>query len=290
MTWQLRVAALMSAAALVGLVSTARVGAAPAPAVPSPDPARSAGPSQRPTPAAPPGEHSAYLPLALFGEPARPLPFDLEIIPEWNHNSIPRQRCVFLVTLREGTADSGDEGRVHLSAEGAGAAIRVEPGAIAGGDVAEVTVIPDLSSQEQTLSITVRGQRGDVTSTRTIRLDVMPDRPDQDQQDQATAAEIRDRFTPWLAEHHPELGITPDTSWSGTIVTPYWLIVSHYLFFSPEWEMHVAWHIMIPPHDWRRIDLRHRWDETRPSYAFEISSWAANDEPKPIDPPEAIWR
>ena len=39
------------------------------------------------------------------------------------------------------------------------------------------------------------------------------------------------------------------------------LIVSHYLFFSEEWEMHVEWHIMVPPYDWAKIDLRHMFDE-----------------------------
>jgi hypothetical protein len=54
--------------------------------------------------------------------------------------------------------------------------------------------------------------------------------------------------------------------------------------------MHVEWHVMIPPYDWARIDLRHRFDETKPSQAFEISSWSANTEPIPIEAPEKIWR
>jgi len=31
------------------------------------------------------------------------------------------------------------------------------------------------------------------------------------------------------------------------MVSPQWLVVSHYLFFSEEWEMHVEWHIMVAP-------------------------------------------
>jgi hypothetical protein len=270
MNWLPRGKTLTCAACLVGLVSSVSVGA---------------GSVQGQAPADPDG-HRIYLPMAMEGAPAGPTAFDLAVIPEWNHNSIPGQRCVFLVTLRE----SGAGEPVGLSAAATGATVRVEPEAIAAGDVGEVTVIPDGSSQERTLSITVRGRRGETIVDKTIYLDVLTEAPDQDEEYRSVAAEIRDRFTPWLAEHHPELGITPDTEWSGTIVTPRWLVVSHYLFFSPEWEMHVAWHIMIPPYDWRRIDLRHRWDETKPSYAFEISSWAAGDAPRPIDPPDAIWR
>jgi hypothetical protein len=52
----------------------------------------------------------------------------------------------------------------------------------------------------------------------------------------------------------------------------------------------VEWHVMIPPHDWAKIDLRHRFDQLAPSYAFEISSLDADNEPVLIDPPESAWR
>lgn len=68
-------------------------------------------------------------------------------------------------------------------------------------------------------------------------------------------------------------------------------MVSHYLFFSEEWELHIEWHIMMPPDDWARIDLRHRFDELEPSYAFEISSVnATSSEPVPMEVPETVWR
>ena len=49
------------------------------------------------------------------------------------------------------------------------------------------------------------------------------------------------------------------------------LVVSHYLFFSEDWEMGLMWHIMIAPHDWSRIYLRPR-GEMAPTLAFEIPS------------------
>ena len=57
-----------------------------------------------------------------------------------------------------------------------------------------------------------------------------------------------------------------------------------------EWEVHLEWHVTMPPHDWAKIDLRHRFDELEPSYASEISSLNADSEPLPIEPPEAVWR
>ena len=93
-----------------------------------------------------------------------------------------------------------------------------------------------------------------------------------------------------LAENYPELGIIEDTAWNGTMVSPVWLIVSHYLFFSDEWEAHIEWHVMVPPSDWAKIDLRHWFDEVVPSYAFEISSLDVASEPVAIEVPETVWR
>lgn len=75
------------------------------------------------------------------------------------------------------------------------------------------------------------------------------------------------------------------------MVRPVWLVVTHYLFLSDEWEMGVSWHIMIPPSDWTRIYLRHRFDEMTPSLAFEISSRAnATEPPHEIEPPDEVTR
>jgi len=104
------------------------------------------------------------------------------------------------------------------------------------------------------------------------------------------AAEMRDKFIPWLAANHPEFGITSETKWTGTIVRPNIVVVMYYLFFSEDWEMGVSWHVTIPPHDWTRIYLRHRTTEAHPSYAFELSSWSEQGEPHAIDPPESVWR
>ena len=133
---------------------------------------------------------------------------------------------------------------------------------------------------------TITGSRGDLTDEKVITFEVVEGEDGLGEY----ATELRDRFIPWLTASHPELGITDDTVWTGTIVSPQWLVVSHYLFFSEEWEMHLSWHVMIPPYDWAKIDLRHRFNEQKPSYAFEISSLDANSEPIPIEVPEAVWR
>ena len=56
-----------------------------------------------------------------------------------------------------------------------------------------------------------------------------------------------------LAAERPGLAIDPTTTWQPTIVWPYMLEVSHYLFFTKAWELGLAWHVMIPPYDWTTI-------------------------------------
>ena len=136
------------------------------------------------------------------------------------------------------------------------------------------------------LTVTILGERGDEIQTQAATVVV---RPGEDLL-LDPAVEMRDRFIPWLAENHPELGITSQTGWTGTIVTPHILVVTHYLFLTDEWEMEVRWHVMIPPYDWAMIYLRRRGVETRPSYAFKIDSVSGNTAPYMIDPPETVWR
>jgi len=209
--------------------------------------------------------------------------FHINVIPEQlNGDSIAGQHCVFLMTI----TDEGQEGQlpVRISATAPGAEVFIYQQDIVEGQVAEVVVIPEQASIGTTIEVTITGTRGSASDEKVVSFNVAEGEDDR----QEYAGELLDRFVPWLATNHPELGITDDTAWNGTMVSPVWLVVSHYLFFSEEWEVHIEWHIMVPPDDWAKIDLRHRFDELEPSYAFKISSVNATSEPVPIEPPETV--
>lgn len=215
--------------------------------------------------------------------------FSLQVIPENTMDSIAGQRCVFLVAVADEGQGSGEGEAVDITATAPGAAVTVDPQAITPGQVAEVTVIPNEASTGETLTVNIKGERGGLqTETRTIVVLVGEDTLEP------YAADVRDRFIPWLAANYPEFGITTETEWTGTVVRPRILVVTFYLFFSEDWEMGVSWHVTIPPHDWTRIYLRHRATEVSPSYAFEISSLDAQEDPHAIDPKDAfaesVWR
>jgi hypothetical protein len=226
----------------------------------------------------------AALPPAS-GEPDENSAFSINVTPEQlNGKSIAGQHCVFLVTI----TDEGQQGQlsVRISAKAPGAQVVIYQQDIVEGQVTEVVVIPAQASIGKTIKVTITGTQGSLTNKKTVSFEVAEGEDDR----QEYAGELLDKFVAWLATNHPELGITDNTAWNGTMVSPVWLVVSHYLFFSEEWELHIEWHIMIPPYDWARIDLRHRFDKLEPSYAFEISSVNATSEPVPMEVPETVWR
>jgi hypothetical protein len=233
------------------------------------------------------------------GEPdTEPAEFTLKAAPEVVEDTIPGQLCVLLITMEEDDGAAAAE-PVTVTATAEGATATVEHGTIVEGEVAEVTVTM-LSPQDGAMepvegqegwpcSATIHAERGGLT--REIEVPITLTSEEEDLLE-PMAAEMRDRFIPWLAENRPELGIDETTVWDGTIVKPHWLVVSHYLFFSDDWEMHVSWHVMIAPYDWARIELRRRFGETLPSLAYEISSVSAPDPVtvSEIEPEGILWR
>jgi hypothetical protein len=216
--------------------------------------------------------------------------FNINVIPEQSNEdqepkySIAGQHFVYLVTIND--EGQGCELPVHISATAPGADVVIYYEDISEGEVTEVVVIPAQVSVGKTIKVTITGSRGSFTDKKVVSFEVAEGEDDR----QEYAEELLDKFVAWLAKNHPELGITADTEWNGTMVSPVWLVVSHYLLFSEDWEAHIEWHVMIPPYDWAKIDLRHRFDELAPSYAFEISSVNATSEPVPMEVPETVWR
>jgi len=241
--------------------------------------------------------------LWYYTKPApdtNPAPFSMEVISrpttpmgvEENIRSIAGQRVVFLVVVADTGEGSGYGKAVDVSATAPGSEVTVYHPAIKSREVAEVTVIPDQTSTNKILTLTISGQRSGLEQTETVAVEVMETGGagvmDGEDELGALAAEMRDKFIPWLATNHPEFGITSETEWTGTIVNPGILVVMHYMFYSEDWEMYVTWHVTIPPYDWTKIYLRQRFTETSPSYAFEISSVQGQEEPQSIEVPEWV--
>lgn len=206
----------------------------------------------------------------------------LEVVPITSvGRTIGGQPVVFLVKVDgHGSGEAAD-----VEATAPGATITIEPQPLPPGVVGEVSVIPAAVVTESELEVRITARRGVIEKTETRTIAMVPGEDDL----RAEAAGRREAFVAWLAIAHPELGMDGSTSWEampGSRV----LGVSHYLFFSADWEVDLEWHVMIAPHDWSRIHLRRRWTEMTPSLAFEISSVSGRDEPHGISPADAVWR
>jgi hypothetical protein len=217
--------------------------------------------------------------MEVISRPLAPMKGEYELL-----RAIPEQRVVFLVVVEETGNGDGYGDAVEISATVSGAQVSVNNPDIKPGEVAEVIVVPDQTSINKVLQISINGNRRGLKETKTIDIEILDSSDDLSE----LAAEMRDKFVPWLAVNYPELGISSETEWIGTIVNPRILVVMHYMFYSENWEMYVTWHVMIPPYDWTKIYLRPRFTETQSTMAFEISSIQGEDEPHSIEPPDWV--
>ena len=200
--------------------------------------------------------------------------------------TVPNQKCLFLVTIEENRTTQGLKA-VTISATAPDCQVTVLPQTITSGKVAEVTVVPAEADVGKNVTVTIQGERGEVKQTKTVTFEIIEEE-DREETLGPEAVNIRNNFTQWLSTNHPELGITSETAWTGTVVNPRVLVVMHYMFLSEDWEMYVTWHVMIPPYDWARIYIRHRCNQTAPTYAFEISSIQEQAQPHAIEVPDWV--
>lgn len=205
--------------------------------------------------------------LGACGDDAATTPFTLQIAPAFVQGAVPGATTGVIVTI---TNDSATDEPVTITAAAPGALVTVVPGEIRDNEVAEIWVIPDPATEERELEITVTGTRGEIVVTATKAAVVMP--WDDDRGDEAD--DLLAVFVGWLDANRPDLGIGPDTGFTGSLSAPGLLVVSHYLYLSDEWELGLAWHVMIPPDDWADIYLRPR-AAAAPTLAFRLASQAA---------------
>lgn len=249
--------------ALVGVLVAGCTAGSPTAPPPSTTPGPSPTPSAVPTPS----------PTAA--------PFAFDIVPPEEppevRAAIPGEWICFLAVL---SADDLRAGPIEIAATATGAKVQqiVQPTVAA--PIGEVWVVPDPATTETDATATFTATRGSITKTveRSIHIMPMPD------ERAADARPHMEWWVSWLAAKHPELGITTATTWTPRFVSIL-LVVSHYAYYSDEWELTVLWHNMIAPYDWTEIHLRHRGTEAVPGLAFRQDSMTNGTEPHKVEPP-----
>jgi hypothetical protein len=186
--------------------------------------------------------------------------------PEFVNRLIPGDRPLALVEV-SGDAQAGP---VALAGESSvdGMAVRVEPSTIDVGEVAEVWVqVPEVD-RDVPFTVTVTASRGDeeasvlVSATAIQGVDDLAD----------TAEQIVQVFLDEVADEVPGLPASVGELTGGTPVAGL-LVVSHYAWFTPEYEVGLAWHIMVAPDDFAELYVRPRGG-LAPTRAFWVGSWS----------------
>lgn len=197
--------------------------------------------------------------------------------------AIPGSPYCFLVDIQDASATAAPV-TIEATAELATVA-DIRPATLTPGTIGEVCVVADPTEIETTGSVVISASRDGTTKSETRSLPVFPMADER----AADAQPYFDRWVSWLATAHPELGITADTAWQPVFVSTL-LVVSHYSYWSEDWEMTIAWHNMIAPYDWTEVHLRKRGVDMTPSLAFRIDSVSEATEPHEIAPPEVVVR
>jgi hypothetical protein len=190
---------------------------------------------------------------------------------------------IFLVRLIDTDPAAGP---VSLTAIASDASVTLSSEQIRAGLIVEASVTPYGVETDSTVLVILKGERLGVRDRVERTLPVVPMTVDRE----ADALKIRDLFLPWLIREHPEFGITAGTKWTGALSGAQLLVVSHYLYFSPEWELGVEWHVMIAPYDWANVYLRHRFTEIAPSFGARIDSVSDSTPVHEVPPPAEVRR
>jgi hypothetical protein len=235
------------------------------------------------------------------------IPFAIHVSPLHMDDTIEGASYVFLVTVDYGTTEvetkttkttgntdatgqTTDSTLAFISATAENATVTVGPKSIAEGYVAEVVVVPNEGTTGSTLTVTVKGEWNGYTDTETVTLNVREASGSLEEL-AAEAINIRNIFISWIATNCPDLGISLDEVWAGTIVYPNTVVIKYFLFFSEKWEVGIRWNTSTNSLDWAQMYLRLRTAQFAPSRSFEIASLsAASPDVYEISPPNTVWR
>lgn len=212
---------------------------------------------------------------------------DIVRSPEFVNRMIPGERPLALVEVT-GDAQSGP---IELSAVSSleSMSVRFEPATVEVGDVAEMWVqVPEVG-EDTPFSVTITASRDDEEATRVVAGTAVPGTDDLGE----TAAQIAQVFLDDVARGVNGLPTTAAELTGGTPVAGL-LVVSHYAWFTQEYEVGLAWHIMVAPDDFAELYVRPR-GALAPTRAYRISSWSSALAGEPvavveIDPPAEVTR
>lgn len=243
------------------------------------------------------------------------IPFAIHVSPLHMGDAIEGVSYVFLVTVDYGTMEPKttttetstttaasstidttittqtiDENLARISATAENASVSIGPKAIAEGYVAEVVVVPAEGTVGSIITVKIKAEWQGYSDTETVTLYIR-EKPESLEELTSDAINIRNTFISWVTANCPELGISLDEAWFGTVVYPNTVLIKYFLFFSEKWEVGIRWNTSTGSVDWAQMYVRLRTAQFAPSRSFEIGSLsAANQSIYEISPHTMVWR
>ena len=120
--------------------------------------------------------------------------------------------------------------------------------------IAELTVRPSQSIEVRSHQIGLVATHSGTPRSILLEVEVFQ----WDPMNTGDAIEKRNEILEWLEREHPEFGNFSSQEWFAYMTYPEIIIVEHWTFLNPEWEMRICYHVMIPPHDWSMLAIRRR--------------------------------
>jgi hypothetical protein len=188
------------------------------------------------------------------------------------------------------TTQTIDKNLAVISATCDNAFVSVGPKAIAEGYVAEVVVVPNEGTTGNIIRVKIKAEWQGYSDTEIVSLNIR-EKPESLEELTTNAISVRNKFISWVATNCPELGISLEEAWFGTVVYPNTVIIKYFLFFSEKWEVGIRWNTSTDSVDWAQMYIRLRTAQFAPSRSFEMASLSApNLNIYEISPHKTVWR
>ena len=121
-------------------------------------------------------------------------------------------------------------------------------------NVIELTINPVASVDIKDYPITVKATHNNIEKKKYLNVKLYQWLPGNTE---ASDLKLND-FKSWLIAQNPKYASLFQYQMQKYLTYPEILIVEHWTYLSNDYELRFCFHVMIPPHDWSRIQIRQR--------------------------------
>lgn len=142
---------------------------------------------------------------------------------------------------------------------------------------ADLHLAPEAGCPVTPRTIVVRAEHAGAVKTATLHVEMFEWEHGEPGEEMA----LLRRYLDWIRAAHPEVGNVVIVPFRRFLTYPQTLIVEHWTFLSPLYELRLCRHVMIPPDDWSMVLLR-QVGRREPAFAARLESGAGEIREIPV--------